>query len=228
MKQEPQFKTPTKVCKVCFKEIKDGSYHSILNEGAICYSCLNEMHPEFIEFQIDDIEALSLYEYDGVIKERIYQYKGCGDFELNNIFVGPFVNELRFLYHNYEIVVAPSHNVEKMGNHVIFMFQCLGLTIHDIFLKTEPIKQSDQSYFARKEICKYIKFKDDLPNLEGKNLLLVDDICTTGSTLKSCIKLLKELNPKKIKILVIAKRVFSEEEKAELARNSNGRELEII
>lgn len=42
---------------------------------------------------------------------------------------------------------------------------------------------------------------------EGKNkhLLLIDDICTTGSTLTECAKTLKKLQPKKISALVIAR-----------------------
>ncbi len=213
------------MCKVCFKEIKNGCYHDFLNSGIICYNCLNALNPEFIEFKIDDVDALAIYEYSDFVKDKIYAYKGCGDFELNNIFVGPFINELRALYFNYEIVPVPSH---KKGNHVVYMFSCLGLKINDIFYKSNEHKQSDHSYLERKEVGNYIHLKDEKTSLEGKNILLVDDICTTGSTLKACLKMLKELRPKRIKILVVAKRVFTEEEIENMKKSENYEKLEIV
>ena len=41
-------------------------------------------------------------------------------------------------------------------------------------------------------------------NLENKTLILIDDVSTTGATLKECTKALKPLNPKKIIGLVVA------------------------
>ena len=215
----------TKICKVCFKEIKNGAYHDFLTNGVICYNCINQLDPKFLEFCIDEMECLSIYEYSDFIKDKIFEYKGCGDFELANVFVAPFVNELRALYRNYEIVLVPSHKEE---NHVYFMFSCLGLKIHDIFYKSEKHKQSDQHYQARKEVGKYIKFRDNLPDLKGKKLLLVDDVCTTGSTLRACIQYLKTLSPEIIKVLVIAKRVFSEEEVEEIKRKEGVNHIDIV
>ena len=42
-------------------------------------------------------------------------------------------------------------------------------------------------------------------NLENKNIILIDDISTTGSTMKECTQVLKPLKPKNILGLVIAK-----------------------
>lgn len=41
--------------------------------------------------------------------------------------------------------------------------------------------------------------------IAGKNILLVDDVCTTGSTLNECAKVLKENGAHKITALVIAR-----------------------
>ena len=226
MKPAKQLSTPTKVCKICFKEIKNGAYHDFLNNGIICYNCLNQLSPKFIEFKIDDTECLAIYEYADFVKEKIYQYKGCGDFELANVFIAPFLLELKALYHDFEIVLVPSHKEE---NHVYYMFSCLGLKMHDIFYKSEKHKQSDQKYKDRKEVYKYIHLKNE-ENIDfnGKKLLLVDDVCTTGSTLRSCIKMLKKLEPAKIQVLVIAKRVFSENEVEELKKHEGISHVEII
>ena len=41
--------------------------------------------------------------------------------------------------------------------------------------------------------------------IENKKIILIDDIYTTGSTVNECSKILKQGNPKKIGILVLAK-----------------------
>lgn len=225
LKPDKPLSTPTKICKICFKEIKNGAYHDFLNNGIICYSCLNQLNPSFIEFKIDDVECLAIYEYSDFVKEKIYQYKGCGDFELANVFVGPFALELKTLFRDFEIVLVPSHKEE---NHVSYMFNCLGLNMHDIFYKSENHKQSDQNYHKRHEVGKFIKFKEGKADLAGKKILLVDDVCTTGSTLKACIKKIKDLNPLNLKVLVIAKRVFSEEELNELRQKEGNKNIEIV
>ena len=51
-----------------------------------------------------------------------------------------------------------------------------------------------------------------------KKILIVDDILTTGSTIKRAIKLIKELKPKCIKVVTIAYKVN------EIGRN-NGTEI---
>jgi len=43
------------------------------------------------------------------------------------------------------------------------------------------------------------------PQFTNKTLILIDDICTTGATLKECAKILKTLKPKEIWGLIIAR-----------------------
>ena len=43
-------------------------------------------------------------------------------------------------------------------------------------------------------------------DIEGRNVLLIDDICDSGKTLKNVSKKLKEKNPKSLKTIVLLKR----------------------
>lgn len=49
------------------------------------------------------------------------------------------------------------------------------------------------------------KFNNNFDGLKNKKIILVDDICTTGSTLEECAKTLKPLGPKEIWALTIAR-----------------------
>jgi len=65
--------------------------------------------------------------------------------------------------------------------------------IQNTDLRSENIKDSFQINLNFKE------------NLENKNIIIVDDICTSGSTINEASEALKTLNPNKIIGLVIAK-----------------------
>ena len=70
--------------------------------------------------------------------------------------------------------------------------------------KTAHFKQAEHKARKRSEISKYLVLKKEI-NLEKDKVLLVDDIYTTGSTMRAAINLVEKLNPKQIRVLVFAK-----------------------
>ena len=80
-------------------------------------------------------------------------------------------------------------------------------------VKNKDVNQHNLNFHKRKNIYEVINLKDDFSSIEDKKILLVDDIMTTGGTMKRCLELVKSQRPKKIKILVLAKRELSKEEK---------------
>ena len=56
------------------------------------------MNPKFITFKINNIEGLSLYIYDELTKELIYQFKGCYDYELGKVFLEQYIKYIRYKY----------------------------------------------------------------------------------------------------------------------------------
>ncbi len=110
-------------------------------------------------------------------------------------------------FFNRIVVPAPSFvgRDEKRGfNQAVSIFETIGLPLKRCLLKTEDRKQADLSAKERSKIGEVIEL---VPNtkLTGKRLLLVDDVMTTGSTIKACIDLLKRLKPRSIEVLVLAR-----------------------
>lgn len=207
-------KSPTHICKSCFCNFNEGSFHSLFNSTTLCNKCLKEYNPIFKKFKIENIEALAIYEYEGKVKENIFIFKGCGDYELKDTFLSGFSTDLRIMFWNYIILPAPSSeesNLKRGFNHVKEIFSILGLPMYEIFKKNFNHKQSNLSYLERQKVNKVLSI-DDGEIIKNKSVLIVDDICTTGATLKALISLIKPFNPKQIKVLVIAKRDMSEDE----------------
>ena len=213
---------PTHICKICYKEIYFDSVHTFINnEQEICSKCLKKLSQKFKEFKFEGINTLAIYDYRNLIKEKIFIFKGCGDYELRNIFIEPFKYELKMRFRNYLIIPSPSYeekNKIRGYNQVVEMFKPLNLEINDCLFKKEDVSQHLRSYKERQKISEIIGIKEGI-NLENKRVLLVDDIMTTGATLKTCINLLKCKGVKEIKIMVVAKRNFTKEEKEKLDKN---------
>ena len=199
---------PTRSCKICFKTIKETDFCRIFNSKiAICGACQKEMNPKYISFKINTYDGLSIYDYNPFIRQLIYQYKGCYDYELFDVFINSLYTELKLHYLNYALIPIPSfkNDDEERGfNHVKEIFKNLGLKTLDILEKTEKHKQATSSVEEREKVYKVLALKEK-PDLRKTKVLIVDDIYTTGATMKSAINLLEKLNPKAIKVLVIAK-----------------------
>ena len=84
------------------------------------------------------------------------------------------------------------------------IFNCLKLPYLPIVEKSFDYKQSELTVGARKEALSKLRLIDKT-KLYGKKILIVDDVFTTGATVQGIIKLVKTLNPKKIRVLVMSK-----------------------
>lgn len=165
------------------------------------------MEPKFISFKVGIYPATAVYEYNPFIRKLVYQYKGCYDYVLYDVFLECYYHLLKLEYRDYYIIPIPSYekdDEERGFNHVKETYSRLGLKELNILMKTEKHKQATSTLKQRHEVYKALAIKQNI-DLRHKKVLIVDDIYTTGSTMKSAINLVEKLNPKVIKVLVIAK-----------------------
>lgn len=171
--------------------------------------------PKFISFDVDGYKALSIYEYSEFMKNLIYLFKGCSDYEMKDVFLNLFIKELSIRFQGYKLIPIPSYKEDdeiRGFNHVNEVFKMMGLEMLLILEKTEHFKQALKGAKKRKEIHKYLRLTTN-KSLAKTKVLLVDDIYTTGSTMKSAINLVEKLNPKEIRVLVLAKTKSKDKEK---------------
>lgn len=198
-------------CKICLKEISHSFIDSLLPftfpSLSLCPQCIKEFHPFFKRFTFQGVDALAIYPYDDWIAKLLQQFKGRGDIEIANAFLQMYAYELHWKYRSFYIVPMPSSDekIHDRGfNHLYEMFKCLNLPFLDILRKTDNYQQAASSRKSRWDNRFLIALKKDKIPLNA-NLLLVDDVMTTGATMYQAISLLKEVHPRQIKILLMSK-----------------------
>lgn len=203
--------SPTKHCMICFQEIKDNSFHNLIDgENVLCEECFSKFNPRFIHFHVRDIKGMAIYEYDQTIKELLFKFKGCYDIELKDVFLARYLWFLRIKYRGYYIVPVPSFELDdkKRGfNHVIEIYSGLKFPVLNILKKVENHKQAKQTRKQRISSQKNFTITN-LDAVNNKKILIVDDVYTTGSSMNAAINLVMTGKPKKIEVLVIAKNVL--------------------
>lgn len=194
------------ICKLCFRPVQESMHYILDKKSYLCKHCFNRFNPKLEQFDIEGVRGFYIFPYDQTVQELLYQFKGCFDIELSRIFLDYFRTYLKLKYRGFTMIPAPSSKEgdEKRGfNHVVEMFSCLKLPMLRCVHKTKDVKQADLTSKERQEVSKILEI--DNVDLSGKKILIVDDVYTTGSTVRSMINLVNSKHPKKIQVLVMSK-----------------------
>lgn len=208
--QSTQSNQKIRICKICFKNIdNEFTIHNLLDRNlSICHDCFVKLDPVLRDFECDGVKCCHIFFYNEKIQEMLYQFKGCKDYELRQTFLEYYKNYLFYKYYGYFIVPAPSFidaDNERGFNHVEEMFSVIKLKMIKCIHKTKNVKQADLSKEERQNISQSLVIDD--VDLRGKKILIVDDVFTTGSTVKTMINLIRSKKPKDIKALVMSKTI---------------------
>lgn len=178
-------------CLYCDQKINKYSLYTLfLEDDYLCLKCRNEMNLSIHHFYIEDLKVTRLYNYDSLFKTLLLQYKECCDEALAPIFLYKIEIIIRLKYLGYKILYVPS-SVDKLNkrgfNHLKLIFEHLG------FKEIKGLKKKEELCQANKNIIQREKMIDNF-YYEGNKLdkvLIVDDVCTTGSSLKGVYKAIK-------------------------------------
>ena len=173
-----------------------------------CGECLLSLYP------FDTARSATIYA--GVVRERIHQLK----FGAQLHWVPPLVELLAITFesespHQIELILPVPLHVKRLRqrgfNQAGLLAKALGrrigLCVHfDTLVRkhwTEP-----QTRLNRQERLQNVKdafLVADPAAIEGKSVLLIDDVFTTGTTINECTKTLKRAGAREVHALTVAR-----------------------
>lgn len=195
------------LCPYCFCDLhqEETFLHYVYKRSALCGSCRKQLHKIEQKAVVDGLEIEMLYEYNDFFESMIFQYKEARDIALSNVFFYDYISKINIRYRAYAIVLLPSSKekmIERGFSPVREMLEGIHLEIVEPFYKISNHKQSLQSMEKRTVINKVIKRNQQIA-LPDKPLLLIDDVCTSGSTLLHAYHLLQG-HKHKIRAIVLS------------------------
>ncbi len=192
---------PTDHCLICHQDrLEDPSFYELLDRGVICYRCLSLLKP----YRGKNTYKV-IYQYDSFLKDLLHQVKGLGDATIAPVFLAHHKEALNVKYQGFTMVPMPSfiEDDKRRGfNHVELIFEGVNLPMVRLFYKKTNYKQATST--NRKGIEAVIALRPGVTLFPNK-VLLIDDVITSGETLKTCFLLLKD-HVDEIEIVVLSRR----------------------
>lgn len=204
----------TNLCSKCISSIPKIDIHNSCRKCGLpdskdnCYFCQN--HKLIVK------KNISLFTYEGIVRDLIYDIKFENQKDkvsvLNAVTNGLTLDEI--FEDKIDLIVPVPTSLKsllKRGFDLVkLVFKPIARSNGKPFLNIlgrKPFhrEQKKLSKEEREKLVKeqfYIKKRIDLSN---KNILLVDDVFTTGSTINACANLLMSLNPKSVYSLTLVR-----------------------
>ncbi|CEG29070.1 ComF family protein [Bacillus sp. B-jedd] len=176
------------VCNICGRPFTD--HEQKFRVGDHCGDCHHWEQDEVWGGLIS--RNVSLYSYNEFLKEVIARFKYRGDYVLAKAFGDEVRAAIRKLKPDIivPIPLSPERLYERGFNQAEALLDHAGLKGSALLSRVHGEKQSKKSRSERIHVTQVFSL-DDASGLEGKRILLFDDIYTTGSTLRHAAKLLK-------------------------------------
>lgn len=178
----------------------------LISEINLCMDC---RQPDKIILQ--NIQSVfPLYEYQLSKKELLYRWKIKEARSLSKIFADNIAYVLNNYYKDIPIVPIPPRpdKIKRKGWDQIqeltkYLKYYHNIKVYDILQRNDNQQQKKLNRQERLEHIKSAyKIKDNIKNLP-KEVILLDDIITTGSTLESCAKILKNNGIQDVKAVTL-------------------------
>jgi ComF family protein len=193
-------------CDICFYPFNDDEF-----DGTICPNCIKE-RPVFTK-------ARSVFGYDDLIKTVIFNFKYNDKTSNANFFSDLMVNACKDIIDYVDIIIPvplhPKRLRKRKYNQASLLANGLGkrtnkIVMHEILqrkINTRPqvgLLGKERLKNVKDAFCVNEKFQNEI---RGKNILLIDDVMTTGATLNNCAKILLKHSAKDVYVATVARTV---------------------
>lgn len=205
-------------CQSCWEKIKlTGKNYcqkcakAIITSEGVCHECQNR------KIFYDEIRSVGIYE--DILKEAIHLYKFSSRWKMAFDFI-QLINEnidRPYLQENDFFIPVPltQQRLQERGFHQTYLItKHLGkkwnkLSFKDVLQKKKNTKPQSTLTNREERIHNlrdsFIINKKHIDLIKNKNILLFDDVYTTGTTINECSKVLKQNGVNNIKILVLGR-----------------------
>lgn len=192
------------LCKKCEIELKKIQDINIISDG-------EEIENKYFN------ELMYIFKYEGAIRKLILDYKFNEKSYMYLTFVNFLLKNKKIFENikNYDTIIpipiSKKRQQERGYNQSFLVAKEISKKtdlklMNNCLIKTKNI--IEQSKLNREDRIKNIQNVYKIKNeqlIKNKKILLVDDIYTTGSTVNECSKMLRQGNPCKIGVLVLAR-----------------------
>ncbi|WP_354958485.1 ComF family protein [Bacillus sp. CECT 9360] len=149
----------------------------------------------------------SVFNYNEFMKELIAKFKYRGDYALAEVFA-PYV-KTKLLNAHFDLIVPIPLSEERLKergfNQARALAEMAHLEIEDILMRMHSEKQSKKSRKERISLAQVFHVKGNQDSITNKKIMLLDDIYTTGSTLRQAAKALVKAGAAEVSSLTLAR-----------------------
>lgn len=193
-----------KICLSCLKPLSISPIRTIIEkEPFFCDSCLKSIDYALYKKRIFNVEFFFLYRYSNITKRWLINFKEKRDVALTPAFLFTTHTLVKLYCFNKSILTIPStnKNMERRGfNHLKLILDAYNINSYSYLKKSGEEEQKNADLVTRKSLQNI--FSDNISFLKNKDIVLFDDVLTTGTTIKSTLNYLKD-KVKSVKVLIM-------------------------
>lgn len=187
------------------------------NNISTCDTCYSNIYKEYFNTynlaykNID--KCISLLNYSGEVRDKIIKLKFRGKKHYHKIFSQFMCDYIKLNIHNIDFITyVPMHPFKefKRGSGTTkllakYISKELNIPLLGTMNKKHTRVQSSLDAKARSlNVGSAYTIKANI-DIQDKNLLLIDDVLTTGATVCACSEILKQFHAHTVTVLTIAK-----------------------
>jgi competence protein ComFC len=185
-------------CVICFQRI----FHKRGINISLCTSCSKDIEPVLYSATIVIKESMTyrctaLFRYDKTVKRMISLFKFSKELKQARACAGLILENLNMAFEPDIIIPVPSHPVEEIKRGFSHMNYLAGMVSEKLGIPYYPVigrkffplfgrNQKHKDKKQRLNSANRFYVRSEGPCIQGKNVLLLDDVITTGTSMKDC------------------------------------------
>ena len=192
------------LCLHCFCELPRTHYHRRVDNPVL------KLFTGF--FRIDEIAAFLFFEREGKVQKLVHSFKYFGNKHLAQFLGKMAALEMKTdgLFSHVDMLVPVPLYPKKERKRGYNQAEWIAKGVEQVYLcpirtdvlqrNIDTVTQTRKTIYERHLNVEEIFSLKNMDALEGKHILLIDDVITSGATLRACIKVLNAIPDIRISI----------------------------